>query len=388
MDVTRAAPLHVGRAQQWATRASFFIAGFAVAAWAPLVPYVRERLALDDRELGFLLLAIGVGSIIAMPLTALMIGRFGCRTVCTAAGLVIALALPFLSVLPGAMAMAAALAVFGFALGTLDVAMNVHAVGVERLSGRAMMSGFHALYSLGGMLGAAFMAALFWLGLPPFTATLVVSAITLVILSHPARHLLPERTEQGGPSFAIPRGIVLALGIGCLIVFMTEGAVLDWSAVYLTTMGGVALDQAGFAYAAFAVAMTLARLLGDRTVRALGPVRMLLLGGLGGAAGFLLVLTAPAWPLHLLGFVLVGLGCANLVPVLFTATGRQTVMPATLALAAVTTLGYVGVLAGPAAIGFIAHATSLSTAFVLLALLLVGIAACSSWLAVRPPARS
>jgi fucose permease len=180
-----------------------------------------------------------------------------------------------------------------------------------------------------------------------------------------APHLLhePDASERDAPLLVVPHGAVIFIGVLCFLCFLAEGAILDWSALLLTAAQGLDASRAGLGYAAFAIAMTAGRLSGDRVVRKLGGKRVLLLGGLCSAAGFFGAVLAPTVPLALVGFVLIGLGASNIVPILFTAAGNQSAMPASLAIGAITTLGYAGILAGPAAIGFVAHAVSLNVAF-------------------------
>jgi predicted MFS family arabinose efflux permease len=364
--------------EQIATRLAFFIAGFSTAAWAPLVPLAKERLGLSEGSLGLLLLCLGLGSITAMPITGVLTTRIGCKTVITSSALLILLTLPLLAVLDGWLAMAVAIGVFGAALGTLDVAMNIQAIIVERGSGKAMMSGFHGLYSVGGIAGAGLMSLLLGSGtMNPVLAAGVISAAALVLLMIALPGLLPygEDKTETGPSFAWPKGIVLFIGFLCFLCFLVEGAVLDWSAVFLISDRGSDVGPAGLGYAAFAVAMTLGRLLGDRLRTILGEQRVLISGGLMAAAGFLVVVLVPSVSANLLGFLLVGAGASNVVPVLFSAAGRTRAMPASLAVTAVTTLGYLGILVGPAMIGFVAHLTELRVAFYLLVAAMLFIAA-------------
>ncbi|RON88553.1 MFS transporter [Pseudomonas fluorescens] len=363
-----------GRLQQMSTRIAFFIAGLGIAAWAPLVPYAKARAGLDEGTLGLLLLCLGVGSILAMPLAGILATRFGCRRVATGGTLLICAALPLLATVSSIPALIATLFMFGAGLGTVDSTVNLQAVIVERASGKNMMSGFHGLFSLGGIVGAAGVSALLGLGLTPLAAMLVVVAVLIGALFKAVPHMLPYGSESSGPAFAIPHGIVLFIGGMCFIVFLTEGAALDWSAVFLAQERGIDTAYAGLGYAAFALTMTAGRLLGDRIVRRLGATRVILFGGLLAAAGLFLATFAPSWEAALLGYALVGAGCSNIVPVLYTAVGKQTVMPESIAVPAITTLGYAGILAGPAVIGFVAHASSLSFAFGLMAVLLVAVA--------------
>ena len=168
---------------------------------------------------------------------------------------------------------------------------------------------------------------------------------------------------------------MLFIGALCFILFLTEGAVLDWSAVFLTSVRGMDASHAGLGYAAFALTMTIGRLTGDRVVRSVGPVRTVIFGGLCAAGGVALATLIPSWQVALLGYALVGVGCSNIVPVLFSSVGRQTIMPENVAIPAITTLGYAGILVGPAAIGFVSHSANLQTAFMILAVLLLGVAA-------------
>ena len=367
-------PFVPGRLEQMSTRIAFFIAGFGLAAWAPLVPYAKARAGLDEATLGLLLLCLGAGSILAMPIAGLLATRFGCRRVTIGGTLLICLALPLLATASSIPLLIATLFVFGAGLGVVDSTINLQAVIVERASGRNMMSGFHGLFSVGGIAGAAGVSALLALGMTPLWAIMVVIVLTLAALLKAAPHLLSYGSESTGPAFAVPHGVVLFIGLLCFTVFLAEGAMLDWSAVFLTTEKQIGEAYAGLGYAAFAVTMTAGRLTGDSIVRHLGARRVIVLGGLFAAAGLALATLAPGWELALAGYALVGIGCSNIVPVLYTAVGKQTVMPENIAVPAITTLGYAGILAGPAAIGFVAHASSLSSAFLLIAAMLVAVA--------------
>ncbi|MEI2794779.1 MFS transporter [Pseudoxanthomonas sp. F11] len=363
-----------GARERIATRLAFFIAGFAVSAWAPLIPFAKRRLALDDAQLGLMLLCLGIGSVLMMPLAGGLAARFGCRRTILAAGTVICLCLPALMLAPSIPVLAAALAVFGAGLGVLDVVMNLQAVIVERASGRAMMSGFHGMYSVGGIAGAGGVAgALAW-GASPLGAITGTAVLAALLLAAARSGLLAQGGEGDHPAFVLPRGRVLLLGAVCFAMFLSEGAVLDWSAVFLSTVRHADPATAGFGYVAFAVTMTLGRLSGDRIVQAWGAFRVVVCGALVAASGFAVAILCTSPMAGLAGFALVGAGAANVVPVMFSAAGRQHDMPTHLAVAAVTTMGYAGVLLGPAALGFVAKATSLPMAFGLLVALLLCVA--------------
>ncbi|AWH16732.1 MFS transporter [Stenotrophomonas sp. ZAC14D2_NAIMI4_7] len=372
-------PVSSPRAQQHATRAAFFIPGFATAIWATLVPFAKARSGVDDATLGLILLGLGAGSLLAMPLAGVLAARLGCRTVMIATSALICLSLPWLAVASSPWALGAILFVFGAGVGAMDCTMNVQAVVVERESRRAMMSGFHAFYSIGGFVGAASTLLLgAWLPLLP--AVLVGCAVMVLIALPALRHWRNERVVHEGPFLAWPRGIVLFISVLAFVAFLAEGTMLDWSALLLTDVRGVAPTLAGLGYAAFALSMTVARLFGDRVVDHLGRHRAIVLGGLLGAAGVLVLTLVTPWQASLVGYVMLGLGCANVVPALFSLAGNQTRMPEGVAITAVTTLGYAGVLAGPVLIGFAAHHVGLVGAFIGVAVAFLGVAVSPRWL--------
>jgi MFS family permease len=341
-----------------ATRLIFLVSGIGMAAWAPMVPYAKARLGLDEASLGLLLLAFGGGSMVSMPLVGFLTHRFGSRRVIGVGGLMLCLALPLLAIAPSTATLAFGLLYFGVALGAVDVAMNAHAVEVERRDGRPLMSGFHGLFSVGGLGGAAGMSLLLALGMSLTAAAVAISALLAVVVVTQWPRLIDEVDDAGerAAAFGMPRGIVLVLGFLCFISFLAEGSMLDWSAVFLRDFRGFSAASAGIGYATFSVAMALGRLTGDRTIARFGPVLASLL----------------AWPAAaLVGFVLVGLGAANIVPVMFGAAGRLPGASPGMSIATVTTLGYAGLLSGPALIGFLAQASSLPVALAAVAGLLL-----------------
>jgi MFS family permease len=310
-----------------------------------------------------------------MPLSGALAGRFGCRDVLVASTAMIVVALPLLAVLKHPILLAAALVVFGAGVGSVDCVINIQAIIVERASGKSMMSGFHGLWSVGGIMGSAGLSALLAMGASTLSAAIAVVSCVLIAIVFATPYFLTQRGDSKGFGWAIPRGRVLFIGGLCFILFMTEGSVLDWSAVFLTQVRHVDPAHAGLGFTAFSVTMTAGRLLGDSVVRRVGGAKVIMLGGLCAAVGFAMATVIPFWPAALIGFALVGVGCANIVPVLFTAVGRQKLMPEAVAVPLVTMVGYSGILLGPALIGLISSAASLTNAFLFLAVLLLGVAA-------------
>lgn len=359
------------------TRLIFLVSGIGMAAWAPMVPYAKARLVLDDAQLGLLLLAFGGGSMASMPFVGWLSHRFGNRRVIAASGWLLCLALPVLALAPNVAVLAAALLYFGVMLGAVDVAMNAHAVEVERRDGRVLMSGFHGLFSLGGLGGAAGMSALLALGLPLPLAALAVSALLAALVLYLRGGLLPnvDGAAAGHAPFRMPHGVVLLLGLLCFVSFMAEGSMLDWSAVFLRDFRGFAPSTAGIGYACFSVAMALGRLTGDRLIQRIGPVWAVRVGAGLAATGFALAASVPWSGASLAGFVLIGLGASNIVPVMFSTAGRLPGASPAIAIAAVTMLGYAGLLSGPALIGFISRLAGLPLALAVVAGLLLLVAA-------------
>ncbi|HIF6623983.1 TPA: MFS transporter [Serratia marcescens] len=367
--------------RQIATRAIFFLAGLGMAAWAPLIPFVKARLGIDDGALGLLLFCLAAGSMAIMPFAGYLIAKLGCRAVLLGAGALLCIDLPLLALLDEPLLMGAALGVFGAVNGIMDVAMNSQAIIVERESGQARMSGFHGFYSLGGIAGAGGVSLLLLAGLAPAQAIGLIALLIAILLLIVAGDLLAHggvgERRQGGARWALAHGKILFIALLCFFVFLTEGAMLDWSALFLHAERGVAKSQAGIGFTLYAVAVACGRLYGDRLIGAIGRYRTLLLGSLCAAAGVLLTVTVPLASAAFGGLMLAGLGIANIVPILFNAVGNQKQVPPGQAFPAVTLVGYLGLLTGPALIGFIANYTSLALAFgcTLMCLLLVSISA-------------
>lgn len=367
-------------AQQYASRAAFFLPGFAIAAWAPLVPIVKLRTELDDAELGLMLLCLGLGALVAMPLAGAMAARYGCRRVLIIAVFMMAAILPQLAFVQTPWVLGALLLVFGMGNGVMDCAMNIQAVQIERDSGRPLMSSFHGFFSIGAFVGVSSMILMLSAGLSAELASLLAACVLLGLVARYGRSWRSDQIAQEGPILAWPKGSVVFIGCLCFITFLAEGVMLDWSAVFLSEVRMVSSSQAGLGYAIFTASMTTARMLGDDWVKRLGSARTMELGGVCAFAGLLIATVVPIWQLTLVGYALVGLGCANIVPILFSLAGRQKAISPSLAIPAVTTLGYAGVLAGPALIGFVAHASSLVLAFLIVGLAMLAVAISPRWL--------
>lgn len=356
-----------------ATRLSFLVAGFGISCWAPLVPYAKDRLDVDEGVLGMLLLSLGIGSLLAMFFTGALSSRLGTRPIILFSGFGLALVLPLLAIASTPLTLGVTLLLFGATLGSLDVSMNIHSVEVERAAGKPLLSGFHALYSLGGFAGAAFITMLLSFGLAPLPCVLIGSALMILAMFATWPGLLKTKAAEGDPHFAWPRGVVLVIAALSAITFLAEGSLLDWSALLITGNGLVDVEQGGLGYMLFSIAMTAMRLLGDSLTARVGDRAIMVWGSLVAIAGFIVLLLAPHVIVAMAAFILIGLGAANVVPVLFRRAGSQTVMPPGLAIAAITTLGYAGILLGPAIIGFVADHVGLTLAFWMIPVMLLSV---------------
>ena len=355
------------RWQQWAAKALFFVGGFGCASWAPMVPMLKARLALTEDVLGMLLLCVGIGSLLTMPLSGAAAGKWGCRRVLVTTGIFYGMVLVLLSMVQSVYMLVPLVLLLGALMGTVDVVVNVLAVIVEKKSGKRLMSGMHAFWSIGGFAGAGIFSVWLSAGLNHFQAALIAWGIILVLLAVFRPHLMTTGGEKrDGSILAIPRGIVIFIGMVAFVSFLVEGAVMDWGGVFLTSVKHFDMSMAGVGFTVFSAAMLIMRLTGDWVVNRLGGGVVTIGGAVLAGAGFVLLIAAPvAWLLYV-GFFIIGIGSANIVPVFYSLIGKQKVMPVNQAVSAVSTLGYLGILMGPAVIGFVANSTSLYVSFGLL----------------------
>lgn len=357
-----------------ATRIVFFIAGFIISTWAVIVPFAKENTSANDAVLGLLLLSLGVGALIAMPLTGLFTTHLGCRCVILLATLAVALMLPLLTLVTQTHLLAVLLLLYGFGIGVIDCAMNIQAVVIDKLAPKPIMSSFHAMYSVGGMVGVGFTTLLLNLKVTLMNTCIIDAVIMIALLLISTHGLLPQIKMDKPQTVTLPRGDVLLIGLVCLAIFLVEGAVLDWSAIFLVEHRGVTHSLGGLGFFFFVTAMTITRFVGDNLITTFNSLSVVLVGLLVAIIGLAIVICIQAWTMTLLGYMLVGAGCANIVPIMFSAAGRNQAMPECVAIPSIVMLGYLGVLGGPAVIGYISYNGSLVEAFIFLLFLLLLVA--------------
>ena len=361
----------VSGAELWAARIGFFAGGFTVASWAPLIPFVQAQLLLEPYVLGFLLLGLGVGSFVGMPLAGRLTQRIGARNAILLSGLA-----SCLSLVPGFYIECAALLAYGVTLGCLEVSVNIYGTHLENRNQARLMSGLHAAYSIGEVISAVALTSLFVLGLSPGQAVgalMALLALSMIVLlrrieNHPIE--VPRKTKEKRSNAFAFSGSVAILALVCAVIFLTEGSMLDWSAIYLRDYAGVPQEVSAVGYTLFVIAMAISRLIGDKLAMKFGAVTML---SIGIGLMFTTLLTLVFFPYlasAMVSLFIMGLGIANIAPIVISAASRSAVMDSVKAITAVTTVGYGGLLAGPALIGAISSAVSLQGAFLMVCALL------------------
>ncbi|MFF4287066.1 MFS transporter [Streptomyces sp. NPDC001633] len=384
------------RAARVVTFVYFILCGTTMGTWVVHIPAIEERVGISHATLGGLLVLLGVGAFLGMQAAGRLTDRLGARIVVPATGVLCsaALALPGLPRDPWTLA--GALLVFGFCNGCLDVSMNAHAVHVEKAYGRPVMSAFHATFSVGGVLASLVGATTASAGLSPAAGMAAMGALGIVIALVSAGALLPatptaadtdpeEETEQA-PAAERRRssGRIWLLAALALMAMLCEGAANDWSALHLKDILGAPASTAAFAYGTFAATMTIGRLLADRLVARFGSMAILRHGATAAAVGITIVALSPWMWAAFAGWALFGLGLSGCVPQLFSAAGHADPSTAGANVSRVAGLGYVGMLAGPAVIGWLTHLVALNHAFVLLTLLCAITAVAAGTLRTEP----
>lgn len=370
-DAHRVLPLPARQRARTASMALFFVAGMMYASWGVHVPTVRDKFALSPGLLSIALFAVAGGSIVAMLSIARWIARVGSRTACLAGGLVMSAYAALILVVPDYWMLLAVLALFGFSMATLDVAMNAEASAVEIALGKPIMSSLHGMFSIGGMAGAAAGGALLSAGMAPAAHLALAAAVGAAVLVAASPAVLPhvphhEQAHGGGNRWRSPA--LWMLGGIALIALIAEGAMYDWATVYMRDVVAASPALASAAYAAFSGGMAIARFAGDAVRARFGAPQLVFASASLACAGMIGALLLPYSAAVLTGFTLMGLGLANMMPVLFAAAARVKGIHAAEGLAHVAGLAYFGLLFGPVAIGAVAQASNLTVGLSVVAL--------------------
>ena len=357
------------RINRIAVSSIFFLYGLCFASWASRIPSIQQKLGLSDASLGLVLLALPVGLMISLPLAGWLTARAGSRKIVVIATIFYSLALVTLGLAQNISQLVLGLFIFGLAGNMLNISINTQAVGVESLYQRPIMASFHGLWSLAGFLGAAFGTYMMGIDFLPYQHFIIILLVALSILLVSNRYILKEDagSNTGQPIFAKPDKSLINLGIIAFCSMICEGAMFDWSGVYFKKV--VMADEAwlGAGYTAFMSTMAFGRFLADWLTGRFGIKRILQASGVFTASGLLIAVLFPNLVTAILGFLLVGLGVSSVVPLVYSAAGKSKVVSPGVALAAVSTIGFLGFLCGPPMIGLVAGATSLRISFVIIA---------------------
>ncbi|MCA9874272.1 MAG: MFS transporter, partial [Anaerolineales bacterium] len=344
-----------------------------MANWVSRIPQIQTTLAMSDGTLGLVLLWLAVGVLVALSMAGGLIARFGSRTVTIGGALLLAATMLPLGMMPNPPALSFNLFLFGGAMSLMDVAMNAQGVGVEKTLKRPVMSSFHAAYSIGGFVGAMMGAAIASLGIAPnlhfVMVAILFSIVTLLAAPALQRIEIPDRSAPSEPVFRLPDRIIWPIGAVAFCSAIGEGAMSDWSGVYLKSVVGTTAAAAAYGYAAFSLTMTVGRLMGDYLTTRSSPALLVRVGGAIASLGVLLAILVPQVGPVLLGFAAVGAGLSIVVPLAFSVAGNVPGLPSGAAIAGVATIGYAGFLAGPPIIGLLAELTSLRIALLVVMLL-------------------
>jgi len=358
-------PVAARNRARYATMALFFIAGMMYGTWGIHVPTVRDRFELNPALLSLALFAVAGGSIAAMTANGPWIARAGTRRACLAGGLTMSVCAALMLLVPAYWMLLVVLACFGAGMATLDVAMNAEASAVEQALGRPIMSALHGMFSVGGMAGAAAGGALLAHGMSSVVHMLLAAAVSAAVLLVACPSVLPHVPHEEHPDAHTPRAnrwrspALWALGIVALIALIAEGAMYDWATIYMRDVVVATPAVASAAYAAFSGGMAAARFAGDAVRARFGAPQLVMASASLACVGMIGALLLPHTITAMTGFTLMGLGLANMMPVLFAAAARVKGIHAAEGLAHVAGLAYFGLLLGPVIIGGVAQATNL-----------------------------
>jgi predicted MFS family arabinose efflux permease len=373
---------------RFAIAAMFFVNGGTFANWAARIPAVQANLGLTELQIGIVLQGMAVGVLSALLVSSGLIARYSSRTVLTWTALTNVATLPLMGLLGSGVLFAeaaaafgmiaalwGALVLFGMSTSSMDVAMNGQAIEVERRYGKTIMSSFHAAWSLGMVSGAGLGALFGFLQVGVqyhlLIAFLIYGTIALVVA--PRLMDAPDKKNTGEPTaiFSLPPRAVWLLGLIAFCSALGEGAMIDWSALYLRNVAGVLEGTAALGLLAFTGFMTVGRLAGDTLVDRFSRVRVVRWGGLLAAAGILLMIVLPTLTAVLIGFGMVGLGLATIVPLAFSVAGNLPDVDTSAAVAGTATIAYTGFLVGPPMLGFLAEISYRGAFAVVMVMLLV-----------------
>ncbi|MEO7802738.1 MAG: MFS transporter [Ginsengibacter sp.] len=348
----------------------FFIAGLTFASWASRIPDIKNKLHLSDGGLGAVLFALPLGSMTSLPISGYMVSHFGSRTMLLIASIIYPVVLIFIGLVNTPWQLGLVLFVFGLFGNLFNISVNTQAVGVEALYGRSIMASFHGLWSLAGFTGAAIGTLITSFDLQPFAHFIIICSITFLLMLFFYKDSLPTTTSTTKqPIFVLPDSSLIKLGLLAFFCMVCEGTMFDWSGVYFDKIVKAPRQLITLGYVAFMSSMAGGRFAGDWLANRFGKKTMLQISGILIAVGLAISIFFSGIITATIGFLMVGMGVSSVVPLAYGEAGRSSTMSPGAALAAVSTIGFLGFLIGPPMIGLIAQATDLRWSFGVVAIL-------------------
>jgi MFS family permease len=359
------------RVYRIAVSAFFFIAGLTFATWASRIPDIKTQLQLSNGRLGAVLFALPAGLMTSLLFAGWLVSKLGSRKVMIASALLYPAIMVILGLAVNVWQLAFVLFLFGLASNLVNIAMNTQAVDVESMYGRSIMASFHGLWSIAGFTGAAIGTLLVSAGVTPWIHFAIILAVAGILVLFFYKFTLPNDTkkEESHPFFVKPDRYILILGLIAFCSMLCEGAMADWSGVYFQNVIKSPKEYITFGYVAFTAAMATGRFIGDGMVSKLGIKKVLQLSATLIATGLFISILFPHLITCVIGFLMVGLGVSSVVPLIYSLAGKSGSMSPELALAAVSSISFLGFLIGPPLIGFIAEAAGLRMSFAVIALI-------------------
>jgi MFS family permease len=359
------------RIHRIAVSSFFFLAGICFASWASRIPDIQSKLQLNSAALGGILLCLPVGLLVSLPVAGFLVAKYGSRYMVMASAILYSCTLPMMGIASSPLQLMTALFVFGFGGNMINISVNTQAVGTENLYHKPIMASFHGLWSMAGFSGAALGTVMVHFHVLPPYHFFCITALAAVILLIFSGKLIPKDANQDDnqPVFAKPDKSILHFGLIAFCSMICEGAMFDWSGIYFAKVVKPDPTLVTVGYTAFMSTMATGRFVGDWVAFRLGMKKMLQLSGIMTALGLLLAVFFPMFITATIGFLIVGAGVSSVIPMIYSAAGRSKIMSPGVAIAAVSTIGYLGFLFGPPFIGFIAQVTSLRISFGLIAIM-------------------
>jgi MFS family permease len=367
------------QASRIAISAVFFINGMLLAGALAYFPFVKETLHVGPKEIGLSLLLPPLGAVLTLPLLGRWTHLFGSRSVCIFTGIALCLLIPLIGLVSSLLSFRVWLFLVGVLNSNFDASMNTQSVEIQELFQKPVLSAIHGFWSVGGFVGAAGTGLAASLKLPPWAHLAMASLVCLAALLLAVRALVPHqlRKDAEAPSFVLPKGVVLFVGVVSAVAFMAEGAGWDWAAIYLRSDLRAPEFLASLGIAVFSGSMALARFFGDALVHRLGNVRTMQVGAVATSASLLLAVHTSSIPLAIASFALAGFSLSNIVPLLFRAAGSIPGHSVAEGVGGMSTCAYSASLIAPPAVGLIADRSSLSTALTVVGASTLAIAFCA-----------